>query len=462
MAAVLIIDDDEGVSYTLSRIVDELGHRSVAAFSLKDGLKEAASGKFDVVFLDVRLPDGNGLGIIPGIQAVDFPPEIIIITAYGDVGGAELALKSGVWDYIQKPSKINEMKLPLVRALEYRTQKKEKNKPIAIDRAGIVGSSPGLLSCIDRMAQAAASDANVLITGETGTGKELFAKGVHVNSKRAHKHFIVVDCAALPENLVESTLFGHGKGAFTGADKVREGLIRQADGGTLFLDEVGELPLHLQKTFLRVLQEHRFRPVGREKEIKSDFRLVAATNRDLDRMEKKGLFRSDLLHRIRAVVIELPPLNQRRRDIKELILHHMARLCEQYEIGPKGFSPECLDALSAYDWPGNVRELVNTLESAVTSAVDEPTLFPNHLPTHIRLHMKFASLNKSANAAVGPGGPLNTLPEFRQMLEDAKKMYFEDLMAQTGGNMKKACRTSGLSRTSLYDYLKKYGLSAPG
>ncbi len=217
---------------------------------------------------------------------------------------------------------------------------------------------------------------NVLLTGETGTGKEVFARAIHENSARAEHNFVVVDCTALPATLVESVLFGHEKGAFTGADRAQAGLIKQAHSGTLFLDEIGELPLAVQKAFLRVLQEHRFRPVGAKREVESNFRLIAATNRNLEKMVQDGTFRSDLLFRVRTLTVELPPLSARKEDIKELAMYHMARVCERYQIGTKGFSPEFFDALMAYEWPGNVRELVNAMERAVSDCVPRAYTLP--------------------------------------------------------------------------------------
>jgi two-component system NtrC family response regulator len=263
MARILIIDDDKRVCEALSLAINHMGHRVFNAFTLKDGLRTIKAERIDVVLLDVRMPDGNGLAILPEIRKGHHRPEVIIITGAGDLNGAELAIKSGAWDYIQKPLSLQDMTLPITRALQYREEKlKRKNIPLALKREGIVGSSPKMLECLDLVAQASASKANVLITGETGSGKEIFARAIHQNSPRHQKSFVVVDCSAIPETLVESILFGHEKGAFTGAEKTTEGMFKQADGGTLFLDEVGELPLTMQKRFLRVLQDHRFRPLG--------------------------------------------------------------------------------------------------------------------------------------------------------------------------------------------------------
>jgi len=469
MARVLIIDDDRMFGEMLSEMVQTLGQESLYASTLAEGLRLATAQPFDVVFLDVRMPDGSGLELLPQVRQTPSAPEVIIITGAGDPDGAELAILKGAWDYIEKQSSIKQMSLPLVRALQYRQEKRLKKPPVALKLEGIVGQSPQMLACYDSVAQAADSDANVLIYGETGTGKELFAKAIHRNSARSGKDFVVVDCAALPASLVESALFGHEKGAFTSADRSQVGLIKQAHGGTLFLDEVGELPKEIQKAFLRVLQERRFRPVGSRFETESDFRLLAATNRNLDELSANGLFRRDLLFRLRALTLDLPPLRQRLGDLKDLTLFHIARVCEKWGIGPKGFAPEFLEALLAHDWPGNVRELFNTLEGALAQSRYEPTLFPKHLPSQIRIKVVRAAVAKEPSAdaagATGPGerAPSKTLPrlhDFRQAaIELAEKDYLSDLMSLSAGNVQEACRISALSPPRLYALLKKNGIS---
>jgi len=297
------------------------------------------------------MPDGSGLEIIPKLKAVRSSPEIIAITGLGDPDEAEIAIQNGAWDYIEKPASFETLKLPIIRALEYRAERRPGNSSTVLKRNGIIGDSRRITSCLEILAQAASSNVNVLITGETGTGKELFAKAIHSNSSRAGRNFVVVDCTALPETLVESVLFGHARGAFTGADRSEEGLIKQADGGTLFLDEIGELPFLIQKRFLRVIQEHRFRPVGGRQETESDFRLVAATNRNLESMVREGRFREDLFHRLRTISIELPPLRELLEDIKKLTVFYMNALCERFGIVPKGASPEFWEVVTAYKWP---------------------------------------------------------------------------------------------------------------
>jgi len=464
MANILIIDDDETVNEIFAEIAQELGHKASSELTLKKGLEKAKKGDFDIIVLDVRLPDGDGLNALPDIQSVDSAPEVIIITGYGDPDGAELAIKNGAWDYILKPSSMENIILTLTRALEYRAEKQSKQFPVVLKRGNIVGNSQKMNVVFERIAQAAVSNANVLITGETGTGKELYARAIHENSPIASKRFVVVDCAVLPESLVESTLFGHEKGAFTGADRAREGLIKQADGGTLFLDEVGELPLSSQKAFLRVIQEHKFRSVGGRSEIEVEFRLIAATNRNLEEMANNGQFRKDLLYRLRSFTIESPPLRDRSEDIKELAVHYSNRLCEAYEAETKGFSPEFIEALNLYDWPGNVRELINTLEETLSTAKREPVLYPYHLPINIRAKIKRDFVNTSSDKkdSVNPVDPLGDksddimkMKDFRELMESR---YLKKLISVSGGSKKDACSISGLSRTRLFELLKKYNI----
>lgn len=466
MPDILIIDDDQDVSEMLNEMVTRMGHHPDPASTLNDARQKILSHDYDVIFLDVRLPDGNGLDILPLMKEMNSVPEVIIITGHGDSDSAELAMKSGVWDFIQKPCSLNSMKLVLTRALQYREKKGLATKPpVLLKLDKLVGGSLQLRSCFDLVAQAAQSDINILITGETGTGKELFARAIHDNSQRAGRDFVVVDCAAMPENLVESTLFGHEKGAFTGADRTTEGLIKQADKGTLFLDEIGELPPLLQKSFLRVLQEHRYRPIGSSREEKSDFRLIAATNRKLDKMVANGQFRTDLLFRIQALTIDLPPLRERMGDIKELAVHYLRKLCDSYGVAMKGVTPEFFEALDAYEWSGNVRELANVVDNAVCSALHEPTLYPKHLPTYMRVKLARATLKEDEGldednvGAAKKIGTSTTLSAFREdILYEAEKRYLSELLDRTQNDIQKVCRISGLSRSRLYALLKKYDL----
>ncbi len=467
MAKVLIIDDDKGMSRMLFDMVKSMNHDAVCAFTVKDGLREAVSGAFDVVFLDVMLPDGNGLKVLPKIRETKSSPEVVIITGVGDPDGAETAIRNGAWDYLQKPLEPKKLVLPLNRVLQYRDDlKKVQQPPVALKFDGVVGTSPRMSACLDALAQAAGNEANVLITGDTGTGKELYARTIHENSARVDNNLVVVDCAALPTTLVGSILFGHEKGAFTGADKASAGLIQDSHGGTLFLDEVGELPLDVQKMFLRILQEHSFRPIGGRKEVKSDFRLLAATNRDLGKMVKTNKFREDLFFRLRALNIEIPPLRKRTQDIKDLTLYYTARICERYGTETKGLSPDFFETLALYNWPGNIRELINTIEEVLTHARYEPTIYARHLPAHIRIQAAQAQFEKNGTARETLGKNSDSarpLPSLQEVRDDAmanvEQQYLQDLMALTKRNIKEACRISGMSRSRLYFLMQKYNVT---
>lgn len=472
MANVLVIDDDTHIREVCKLVIEGMGHEVTACPSLTKGVEALDRSAFDVVYLDVDLPDGNGLLSIPRIIERDRAPEVIIFTGASYPNGAELAIKNGAWDYIEKPATAETMTLPLIRALQYRKEKFAHRPPtVALKREGIIGNSNRMVSCLDLVAQAANTDANTLITGETGTGKELFARAIHDNSDRAQGPFVVVDCSSLTETLIESVLFGHAKGAFTGAEKKQEGLIKQADKGTLFLDEVGELPFAQQKAFLRVLQERRFRPVGAKEEETSDFRLVAATNKDLEAMVTAGDFRNDLLFRLRTMHIHIPPLRIRDEDVRGLTIHYMNAICKKYKLPLKGFSPEFLDCLQGYDWPGNVRELVNVMENVIVRAQLEPTLYPKHLPPEVRISVMSGKRHETTNGLELEAPPTPSTPvvpsepgelqltAFDEYKKETEYRYFKALMQNTGADIHKACEVSQLGKQSLYRYLRIHGIS---
>lgn len=402
MAHVLIIDADAVFAQLVAGIAEGLGHRASRAGGLAEGRLLADDA--DVVFLAATLPDGNGVEAMPGLRALPGQPEIIVTAEGGDPDGAERAIRHGAWEWLRKPLPADRVVLPLLRALDYRARLPAQ-RPSSRLKHSIVGVSTAIRRCLDVVAEAAGSDAAALVTGETGVGKELFARAIHDNSPRAATPFVAVDCASLPRSLAGSILFGHRKGAFTGADSNRDGLVLQADQGTLFLDEVGELPLSMQKMFLRVLQEHRFRPVGGRTEITSDFRLIAATNRDLEDMAERSTFRSDLLYRMRTVVVSIPPLRERCEDVTALAGHYLPRIWARFALPEKDISPDFHETLLAYHWPGNVRELIHTLERAVLASQDAPKLFARHLPDYLRICLARAAARNGGAAAGGLARP---------------------------------------------------------
>ncbi len=456
MAEILIVEDEAELARVMAEAVQHLGHNVDTAATIRECREWVAGRSYDVVFLDIRLPDGSGLEIIEAITHCPGHPEVIIMTGYGNPDSAMLAINSGAWDYLEKPIPLSDLTLSLSRAIQYRQAHLGHEVRETFKRGPIVGTSPAIERCLNLAAQAAAVDVNVLITGESGTGKEMIAHAIHENSHRAVGPFVIVDCASLPADIVEGILFGHEKGVFTGADRAREGLIQQANGGTLFLDEIGELPPNIQKAFLRVLQEGTFRPLGSKREFRSDFRLVAATNRNLDEEIRKGLFREDLFYRIRSVTIDLPPLRDRREDINTLILHYLDELCKRYRVDAKGFSPEFLELARQYAWPGNIRELIRVMERALVMASRDPIIYPKHLPSEIRVN----PLRGTEDREVGEiQEHVPELLDIRAYRRDADRRYFRNLIRRTGGAMQEMVRISGLSQAQLYNQLKAHGLN---
>jgi two-component system NtrC family response regulator len=474
LADVLILDDDPHFSAKLAQATMALGHKVVTAERLQDVFREGYSNNFDVVFVDSELPEFEAPSLVSKLTVKAGLPQVIVFSDKPTADGAEQAIRAGAWDYIQRPKSPKILTLPLTRALEYRS-KKSLESHCSADRQnikfeGVKGETPQMMACLDSAIQAANSDASVLICGETGTGKEVFASAIHDHSSRARKNFVVVDCAALPSNLVESTLFGHKKGAFTGADRDQDGLVKQADGGTLFLDEVGELPIEIQKSFLRVLEERAYRPVGSTRELSSDFRLISATNRDLEEMAGRGDYRQDLLYRLKTFNIMLPPLRQRLADLEALAAFHLERICSHYGMLPKRCSDEFVEFLKTNEWPGNIRELANVLEVAALEAGDEPVLFPQDLPMGFRVRMargRVASMksDEGTTGLAATHGPLETLKTIKEVRDQAvakvEKAYLKDILVKTKGNTTLAIDASGLSRSRFYALLKKHDISMP-
>jgi Response regulator containing CheY-like receiver, AAA-type ATPase, and DNA-binding domains len=466
MSDILIIDGDTSFSTQLVKDLSLHDFQAAQCNSLSRAMGMLHVGDYLVVLLGDSLPDGNSLDYLTTIRDIPSFPEVIVISHNRDPDAVEQAIQSGAWNYITKPPNMQRLTVLIKRVMEYRTQQQTSPATVALRREGIIGNSRLLQSCLDMVAQAAATMGNVLIIGETGSGKELFARALHKNSPRAQKPFIVVDCAALPDTLAENLLFGHERGAYTSADSTSVGLIKQADGGTLFLDEVGELPLNMQKVFLRVLEGRSFRPVGGIKEVASDFRLVAATNRNLETMVANDEFRRDLFYRLLGTRIQLPPLRLISEDINELTCNFIRRHCQRFKMASKGFSPDFLDALMQYDWPGNIRELMNTIEQALAQAGNETILYPRHLPKAILSHLAQRALGETPSTVPDqPAVPIdpNDIPDLRTFrtrhLARIEKQYLSELMSATGGCIKQACTVSGLSRARLYTLLKRYNVS---
>lgn len=459
MIHILIIDDNKDLCRMLSEAFTHKGFAVDFSLTLSQGLDQLFSTDVDVVFLDVKLPDGDGLQAIEKINAHPSRPEVIVITGYGDEHGADLAIKAGVWDYIPKGGSYKDFERSLDRALKYREQKRKLHQVQSLQRSQIIGDSQQIKDCLEKIFKAAKTDVPVLITGETGTGKELFGKAIHLNSRNKENDFIIVDCAALPENLAESVLFGHSKGSFTGADSDKLGLIQLADKGTLLLDEIGELSLSLQKKFLRVLQEKRFRPIGSRKEISCEFRLVSATHRDLKEMVGNGSFREDLYFRINAIKIDIPPLRTRKSDIPIIARHFIRQNCNpaaglQYEE-----TPEFMKALLVYNWPGNVREMISAVNHACADCYGGGQLYSKHLPDYIRrfnINKRLDQKLKPDDASFAQNRISFQEVSLKKFLNIQKKKYILQLMEFVKGDVITASELSGLSKGHLYSLLRQY------
>ena len=465
MSELLIVDSDIAFAKALAVDISARGIPADHCQTLARGMAMLHIGDYRCVLLGDNLPDGDSMEFLPEIREIPSRPEVIMMAEVGDPNMAEESITMGAWAYVVKPLNMQRLLVLLTRIRDYHKERRIP-RPVALKREGIIGNGRAMQNCLDHVAQAASVESNVLIIGETGTGKELFARAVHHNSRRASKPFVVVDCAALPDTLVESVLFGHEKGAFTSADTKSLGLINQANGGTLFLDEIGELPLSIQKVFLRVLEGHRFRPVGGAMELSSDFRLVAATNRDLEDMVDRNEFRQDLYYRLRGIHITLPPLRTIPEDINELICHYIRTHSKRLRINSKGFSPDFLDALIQYDWPGNIRELTNAIEQALSVAGDEHILYPRHLPRTIRAQVARRAIEREKTPCSRPNTLTSinitqfpNLKDFRkQHLGKLETTYLQQLMDVVNQDIHLACDISGLSRARFYALLKKHGL----
>ncbi len=370
---ILVVDDDLGHRTMLKTLMSKWGYDIHLADDGSTGVEKVQKEHFDIVLMDMKMLKMSGMEALEKINAYNPSLPVIIMTAYSSIETAVTALKKGAYDYLTKPLDFEKLKLTIKRILET-IYLKEENKNLkqtleqGFKRGNIIGKSSAITSLLDTVKMAAPSDANILIIGSSGTGKELIAGAIHYNSPRSQGPFIRINCAAITETLLESELFGHERGSFTGADKKRKGKFLQADGGSILLDEIGEMSLGMQAKLLRVLQEKEITPVGSETNIKLDVRVIASTNKDLQTMSKNNDFREDLFFRLNVVTLEIPPLNARSEDIPELALYFLKIFSEKNHRAIKDFTPEAMDAMVRYQWPGNVRELMNTVERGVVLA----------------------------------------------------------------------------------------------
>ena len=450
---ILVADDKLNLLKLFARLLADTLDVTTAA-SGAQALELVASRHFDVVLTDMRMPGADGFEVLRAVKAQSPDTEVLIMTAYASVPDAVEAMRQGAFDYLQKPFEPDDAVLLIARALE-RRRLKGQTADLRASRTGlevfegIIGRTPAMRSVFDLIERAATLDITVLVSGESGTGKELVARAIHHLSARRDKPFVPVNCGALPGELIESELFGHARGAFTGATTARAGLFAEAEGGTLFLDEIGELPLPLQVKINRALQEKETRRVGENRSTHVDVRVIAATNRQLRSEVKEGRFREDLFYRLNAFPIEVPRLAERRDDVPLLAAFFLDEFRDRVPAGPTGIDLNALAALTSYAWPGNVRELRNAVERAVAIARG-PEILTDHLPVEVR---------PSSGAA--PDENLASLP-FRDFVNQARdrisRDYLVALMRQFAGNVTRAAEQAGVERESLHRLLKRYGV----
>ncbi len=447
---LLLVDDDIAHRTMLKAHLAGEGYQIVEADDGDIGVHLVKQRAVDLVLLDLKMKRMGGMEALAEITKLKPQLPVIIITAFSSVENAVAAIKEGAFDYVTKPIDSEALLLTVKRALEYKHLQQENEElkqrlGEKFDLGALIGSSQPMQELAETLALVAPSDATVLITGESGTGKELVAGAVHHNSLRGDAPFIKVNCAALHENLLESELFGHEKGAFTGAAEQRKGRFELADNGTLFLDEIGDMSPTTQAKILRVLQEGEFERLGGTQTIKVDVRLIAATHKDLQQMIEAGLFRQDLFFRLSVVPLHLPPLRERPMDIPTLAQHFLSRYCEKNRKDIRSFQAEALEALLAYAWPGNIRELENAIERAVILCLDEQILLP-HLPLQVR---QAYSADGDRPFAIRPGVTLKGME---------KELIFSTLK-QTENNRTRAAEILGVSRQTLQNKLREYGLT---
>ena len=447
---VLVVDDDAAHRTMLKTLITEWGYMIFEADDGATAIRAVEERPFDLILMDIRMAKMSGIEALGQIKAFNPVIPVVIMTAFSSVETAIDALKKGAYDYLTKPLDFEKLKVTISRAMEH-TQLKEENRMLKetlgqqFDRQRIIGKGPAMMRLLETVAQVAPSEATALITGESGTGKELIAGAIHFNSHRKDGPFVKINCAAITETLLESELFGHEKGSFTGADRRKEGRFVQAHGGTLFLDEVSEMSMTMQVKLLRVLQERELTRVGGEQVIQVDVRVIAATNQDLPASIQNGKFREDLFYRLNVVDLEIPPLRKRPEDVPLLAQHFLESFSRKNQKKIKGFTPSAMDLMIRYNWPGNVRELMNAIERGVVLSRDE-------------------YLGDSDLSMIR--GPETDTAADSQLLEDAltdmpldavEKVTILKMLQTTAGNKSEAARRLGITRKTLHKKLKKYG-----
>ena len=447
---VLVVDDEKSICDAISHILKSDGFSVTAAASGTEGMKLVESTGFDLIITDIKMDGVSGQDILKRAMEVCPDTPVVMITAFGSIESAVEAVKTGATDYITKPFLNDDLRMRVKKALDARRLVRENTELRAeiadrYDYSRIIGRSESMRRVLTLLGKAIPASSNILITGDTGTGKEQVAKTVHYNSPRKGKKFVAVNCGAIPENLLESQLFGHKKGAFTSADRDARGVVEEAEGGTLFLDEIGEMPLGLQVKILKLIQDREFLPVGGSKTLTVDARIISATNQDLEALISKNLFRSDLYYRLNVIEIHLPPLKERGDDVLLLARHFLKELCRESGDAPrcpKGIDEKVERAFLAYPWPGNIRELRNVVERAVVLC-DGGHITVEHLPERF-----FQS---------GPGGRIS--PFLKDAHEEFEASYIHKVCGENGGDKELVAKILGIDLATLYRKLKKYDIS---
>jgi len=447
-ARILLIDNEEGLCRMMEAVLADAGYSVTAHTRPVQAVAGFAAGSFDLVITDIKMPEMDGLEVLQNIRNRDPEIPVIIITAYATVEMSIQALRKGAYDMLTKPFEPDELIYRVKNALQHRDLvdenrelREELGEKFRFDK--IIGTSPALKQLLETVAKVAVRDTAALITGESGTGKELIAQAIHYNSTRQDNRFVALNCGALPETILESELFGHRKGAFTGAQENRRGLLESADGGTLFLDEVGNLPLNVQKTLLRFLQEREFLRVGDREPTRVDVRILSATNADLQAAVADGSFREDLYYRLNVINLHLPPLRERSEDIPLLTGRFIAEQNEKFGIEIKGLTPEAMAAAQAYAWPGNIRQLRNVIEAAMT-LTSEPYIGLPVLSQFIK---------------VEGGGAVMDESDYNSALAHFEVDYLRRLLRKHGGNVEAAAAEAGMNMATIYRKLKKYAIN---
>ena len=447
--SVLIVDDEEDILNILKFILTKEGYQVDTALDGKQALQLFKKGSYDIVLTDLRMPEMDGIELLQRIKEIRPETEVLIMTAYASIESAVLAMKKGAADYIVKPFLNEDVKMRIARVAEHIKLKRDvevlkQQISQKLETTYFLGTSPQVQKLLSLIEQIAPTKSNVLILGESGTGKSLIAELIHKNSPRRDGPFISINCAAIPETLLEAELFGYKKGAFTGAVSDKKGLIELANGGTLFLDEIGDLPLGLQAKLLKFLETYEFIPLGDIHKKHVDIRLISATNKDLEKLIKEGKFREDLYYRLSVIELRIPPLRERKEDIPVLVYYFIEQVSKHYNKTVKGITNEALSCLLNYDWPGNVRELKNVIERAVILARDE-YIRPQDLPEKI--------FKTSPSLELGVGKSL------KDALEEYEKLIILNTLKFCNYDKEKSAEVLGIDLATLYRKLKKFGIN---